>query len=103
MVLFKLRLRVKAKSSRGTIDPKTVFNAIIEKWADLQNELGALEEGDKDGIQTHFNELIEGADDLGDVMLGQADEFQQRTDQLEKGQQEKLANELVTAEIIVLE
>ena len=46
MAFIKLRIKVKPKTSRGTLDPKAIFDSMIENWADLTSALKSLEEGE---------------------------------------------------------
>ena len=46
MAFIKLRIKVKPKTSRGTLDPKAIFDSMIKDWANLTDALKNLEEAE---------------------------------------------------------
>ena len=49
-----------------------------DSWNDLQEALSNLDKDAQESLRNHFNDLIEGEEDLGDILFGTADEFDSR-------------------------
>ena len=81
--LPKLKVKAKSKSGRGEVNASAVVDAMRESWSDLQEAIGKLDTSAQDALRAHFNELIEGEEDLGDILFGTADEFDSRVKYLD--------------------
>ena len=103
----KLKVKCRMRGARGTADANSIFRVVIESWKDLHEATSNLSPEEQQAVKDHFNNLIDGEDDLGDILFGDdqdgADEFEQRVIQLDSPLQSKYAEELVNAEIIDIE
>ena len=73
MPLKKLNIKIKIKiRGRATsdIDYTVVFDAMKSVWTDLEQGLKDLSEEEAAEMKSHFNELIDGEEDLGDILFG---------------------------------
>ena len=95
-----IRKRIKPKSGRGTGD---ILDVVIEEWDILQEELKTLTEEEKNLIQKQLNELIEGEDDLGSILFGEKEEFQEYMTNLNKGDKTMYVEKLQELKIIEVE
>ena len=66
------------KRGRGSADSVAVVDALTEVWDDVQTALGKLSEEEAEAVKKHFNELVEGEDDLGDCLFGSSEDFDSR-------------------------
>ena len=56
---------------------------------------------DRDALASHFNALVEGEDDLGDILLGDdADDFKARIEFLDESVQKQYCDELCAQEVL---
>ena len=65
----------KTKGSRGIEDPESVIETMRDDWDGLVDELKTLPENEKEKIREHFNGLIEEFDNLGEILFGDIDDF----------------------------
>ena len=63
------------KQGRGSLDNAAVWQAVVDNWDDLQEQFEEKEEAEKEEMKEHFNEFIDGEDDLGDVLFEDAETF----------------------------
>ena len=74
-----LQVRAKPKPGRGnTSDPNVVCDALYEAWDELRTAIEALPETERDALKSHFNDLIEDEDDLGDHLFGDMEDAEAR-------------------------
>ena len=97
-----LRVKAKAKSGRGQIDPGAVVEAMIdeENWKALRDAIERLPEEEQDALRDHFNEFLDEQDDLGDILFGDNDDFDSRIKFLDDDQTKKYVDELINMEVI---
>ena len=103
MGLTKLKVAAKVKSGRGSADATAVVDALTEVWDDVQAALGELSEEARAEIKDHFNNHIDGEDDLGDILFGTSDDFDSRVKFLDDEVQKKYTDELVAQGVIEMQ
>ena len=85
-ILFSKILKIPALQAKPSSDVQPngyasaefIIERVIDAWDDLQEKIGALSQEDKDKIEVYFNHFIEGEDDLGTILSGDADDFDTR-------------------------
>ena len=82
-------------------DPGQILEAMSEVWDELQEKLDGMPEKKKEKLLEHFNSVIEGEDDLGDILFG-ADfaSFEKRIKTLDGDNQQKYTDDLQEMEIL---
>ena len=100
MAFGKLKVKAKAKSGRGSVDASAVIDAVKETWEPLQNALKEMEEADQKALREHFNNLIDGETDLGEILFGTAEDFESRLKFLDDEVQKEYTDELIKTEVI---
>ena len=100
----RLKIGVKAREGRGKAEASTVIDACHSNFRMIQDTLKEQLSDDERGTATdYFNELIEGEDDLGDILFGddcEADAFKNRLELLTAAQQKTFTDALIDQEII---
>ena len=66
---YGVKIKIDDTRAVGT-DPGQILEAMEEVWSELQAKLNGMEEGLQTELQEHFNNLIDGEDDLGDILFG---------------------------------
>ena len=64
----KLRVLFSIKKARGE-KHDAVIEEIIGNWNEIRAAIDKLEENEQQELREHFNALIEGYDELGDVLF----------------------------------
>ena len=91
---YGVKIKIDDTRAVGT-DPGQILEAMEEVWSELQGKLNGMEEGEKTELQDNFNNLIDGEDDLGDILFG-ADftSFEKRIKALDGDNQQKYTDAL---------
>ena len=98
---YGVKIKIDDTRAVGT-DPGQILEAMEEVWSELQAKLNGMEDQDeKTGLQEHFNNLIGGEDDLGDILFG-ADfpSFEKRIKALDDESQQKYTDDLQERDIL---
>merc|ERR1719367_1134238 len=105
MPLVKLKINAKPKSGRGFEDqsPSDIIECLVDVWDDIKEALDNLTPEEADEFKEHFNKYIDGEDDLGDVLFGNADDFVARVKFLDDETQKKYTEEIVSQNVIQME
>ena len=100
---FSLRINVKPKTTRGaTDDPAAVLEAMVEAWDDLQEAVSGLGDDDATQMKDFFNELNPDVGTLGDILFGDADEFQETVNPMDLKEKKTYVKAIVETELIDL-
>ena len=75
----------------------------MDNWDELQDALEELDDGDKDLLKDHFNACVEDEEDLGDLLFGEKEDFENRVKFLDEKPQAKFAAALEQEELIELD
>ena len=78
MAFRKLKVKAKVTIGRGTIDAQVIMNALKDHWVELQYAIADLPSDEQEEFKTHFNEVVDGEEDLGEVLFGSYDAFESR-------------------------
>ena len=100
MAFGKLKVKARCKKGRGAVDAAAVIDAVMNTWGNLQEAINAMGAEDQQELREHFNNLIEGEDDLGDALFGTADDFDSRLKFLDDDCQQQFTDELIAQEVI---
>ena len=76
---------------------------MVQSWDELESELAKLDKEDNDLLRGHFNECVEGEDDLGDILFGNREDFITRIDLLDEEPYEEFAAALEKEELIIID
>ena len=95
-----MRVKCKSKSGRGTFDAGVVVEAMMEHWKALQSAIEEMGEEKQDELRDHFNDLIDGEPDLGDILFGEPGEFDSRVKFLADDVAKKYTDELIAQEVL---
>ena|ERR1712013_218157 len=68
-----LKLRTKIDGKRGSTDPRSVIELMVEVWNEFSMKITELDSTMQQDIKDHFNGIIEDEDDLGDILFGPVD------------------------------
>ena len=88
------------KATRGSADSGAVVEALKDSWQDLQNAIKNMNESDKQELKDHFNGFDEDNDDLGDILFGDFNDFEQRINLMDDAASTAYTNELQAQEVI---
>ena len=99
-MVVKLRIKAKSTSCRGTIDQTIIFEALENHWPELQQALEQLPQDEKDAFREHFNNAIEGEDDLGEILFQDHETFKSRIAYLDPTAAEEYAQEILLQEVL---
>ena len=69
-------------------------------WGDLRAAIDSLEDDEKENLKSHFNGLIEDEGTLGDILFGDADEFEQTMEMLSDDIKKEYTDELMEQEVV---
>ena len=94
MGFTKLKVQAKVKSGRGSADATAVVEAMMDAWDDLQTAIGKLTPEQKTELENHFNEFLEGEDDLGTILFGSPEDFESRVKFLDDENQKAYTEEI---------
>ena len=94
-----IRKILKSKGARGIEDAEKILDGIVEEWDSLNEELTSLPDDEQTNLKSHFNELIDGKE-LGEILFGDCDTFQESMTDLENVQKKTYVKELIDQEII---
>ena len=72
---------------------------MINEWDSLNQELTSLPEDEQTNLKSHFNELIDDKE-LGEILFGDCDTFQEYLTDLEGDQKKAYVEELINQEVI---
>ena len=72
---------------------------MINEWDSLNQELTSLPEDEQSNLKSHFNELIDDKE-LGEILFGDCDTFQEYLTDLEGDQKKAYVEELINQEVI---
>ena len=75
------QIKVKTKkidAGRGCIDPRQIVDAMAQVWDEITTTIGSLDEETQDDLKNWYNNLIEDEDDLGEILFGTVDQFEDR-------------------------
>ena len=97
------KLKRKAPHGRGIKDAKTIMDTVMNNWDDLVEDLQKLSDEDQNTIKEHFNSLIAGEEDLGDLLFGEMNDFKQRIEFLQEDDYDTYAKEIENEEIIIVD
>jgi len=99
---FKIRkTRASPRDGRGpSDDPRDIVEELVAVWDDFLEALSEADESVQREIKDHFNNLIEGEPNLGDILFGPVGEFEDSVKILDDELVEIYINELENTEII---
>ena len=100
--LRSVRFKVKIKTSRGVEDAESIVQALRDDWSQLGDELNQLPSMEQDKIKSHFNGLIDGFDELGEILFGDLDDFNDTVSGMNTDQLKAYIEEIVRVELIDL-
>ena len=95
-----VRRKQKSKAGRGQMDADTVIDTMKDDWDGLQEELLQLPEDEQEKMKTHFNELIDDYDTLGDILYGDIGTFNDTIANMEDPAKKTYADEIVRVELL---
>merc|ERR1711971_747565 len=100
MPFGKLKVKARCKAGRGSVNAEAVVDAMQHTWTELRAAIDALDDGEKDQLREHFNNLIEDQGELGDILFGDADDFKSAVQFMESDLQQQYTDELIAQEVI---
>ena len=74
--------------------------ALKDYWQELQNAIGELPEEEQTAFKDHFNNVVEGEPNLGDILFGDYDSFESRIRFLDEEATEEYTQELLHQEVL---
>ena len=97
--LKALRIRVKARDTRGTEGAVEVLEQLNENWETIREKFNQSSQQEMDDLIDHFNSV---GGDIGDMLFGadsDREEFSIKLKQLSDAQQDQLKQAVVDAEL----
>ena len=95
-----IKRKQKGQAGRGFAEPADVLDCLAGDWDSLQDELLKLPDDEQDSMKEHFNNLIEEADTLGDILYGDKEEFQNVTGALGGDDLKTYTDEIIRVELV---
>ena len=90
----------KMKEGRGIEDPESVIETMRDDWDGLVGELQSLPENEKEKIKEHFNSLIDEFDNLGEILFGDIDDFNDTISGMASAKLKQYTDEILRVELI---
>ena len=82
------------------MDATAICEALYEQWDALKAAIQELPVEEQKELRDHFNDKIEGEDDLGDMLFGDDDEFDSKIKFLNEAVLKQLTEEMITTQLI---
>ena len=90
---FQIKFRRRALASNDIITGKNIIDGLVERWGELEDNLED-DEDLKEELITHFNGVIDGEDDLGNILTGEIRAFTERVKYLDDDVLEEYAQKI---------
>ena len=100
MAFGKLKIKAKVTLGRGAIDATVILKALQDHWSELQYAIKDLPEDEQNEFKAHFDQVVEGEDDLGAILFGSWDEFDSRMKFLDEEATQEYTDELLAQEVL---
>ena len=71
-----------------------------DDWDGLQEELSGLPEEEQESMKEHFNKLISDYDNLGDILYGDVDGFNDTVVNMDDSDKKTYTDEIVRVELL---
>ena len=88
------------KATRGSADSSAVVEAMKDSWSELGAAIRNMNEADQKMLRDHFNSFDQDNDDLGDILFGDFNDFEQRINLMDEEAASAYTNELQIQEVI---